>query len=152
MNTESAYMALSGPLESIIKPNLRKAFYTNYSLWFPKQYCAKHKTGFIEIKLSGKKWVLGKCCSDQLRHDKRTPGLFKKEFIGYGIIALNFKSYFCWNQESEKLSSKGLSKTQNTLTKANFMSVLAGQTKVAEANRGFLFMKGNMYSYEHVRA
>ena len=112
----------------------------------------KNKTDFIEIKLSGKKWVLGKCCSDQLRHDKRTPGLFKKKFIGYGIIALNSKSYFCWNQESEKLSSKGLSKTQNTLTKINFMSVLAGQTKVAGVNRGFLFMKGNMYSYEQVRA
>lgn len=151
MDTDSAYMALSGPLESIIKPHLRRAFYHDYGLWFPKPFCAKHKPDFMSAKLSGREWVLEGCCSDQLKYDKRTPGLFKNEFVGDGVIALNSKTYFCWNEEAQKVSSKGLSKTLNTLTRSKFMSVLNRQNKVSGVNRGFLFKKGNMYSYEQVR-
>ena len=36
------------------------------------------------------------CCLKVYQYDSRTPGLFKEEFRGDGIVALNSKTYFCW--------------------------------------------------------
>ena len=52
------------------------------------------------------------CCSKQIKHDKREPGLFKEEFRCTEGICLCSKTYCCFDQSTDKIkfSSKGLNK------------------------------------------
>jgi hypothetical protein len=43
-------------------------------------------------------------------YDKGTPGLFKLEYTGNGMIALSSKNYDCWGDSSYKFSSEGIQK------------------------------------------
>ena len=66
MDTDSAYFAISGDsLESLVKPKLRQLFEQEKEKWLPRTDTEEHR-----------------------RYDKRTPGLFKLEWEGDGIIAL----------------------------------------------------------------
>ena len=64
------------------------------------------------------------------QYDKRTPGKFKAEFIGDGMISLNSKVYHCWvNPDSsgiqvQKTSCKGVQQKRNPLTKHDFLEKL----------------------------
>jgi hypothetical protein len=152
MDTDSAYMALSAnSLDEVIKPTLREQFYEEYGDWFPKPFCPLHRQIFIETKLAGCEWKMLPCCQAILKYDTRTPGLFKEEFKGIGMIALNSKTYFCWSEEESKYSSKGLSKGANRLTKECFMDVLkTGESKTGR-NRGFVRKNNTTYTYEQVK-
>ena len=113
MDTDSAYMALSGSMDSVIKPTMRRTFYDEYEQWFPRPFCQRHKDDFIALKMTNPDsvWDAGSCCKQTYNYDMRTPGLFKEEFKGSGIIALNSKTYYCWNDDDDKTvkySSKGL--------------------------------------------
>ena len=47
-------------------------------------------------------------------YDEKTPGLFKTEWDGDGMVALNSETYYCRDsQGQDKLSSKGLQKEAN---------------------------------------
>lgn len=118
MDTDSGYMSLSAPLEKIIRPELCLEYFQNYGSWLPKLFCQQHKDAFIKTRMQSKESKMEKCCEAQLKFDKNSPGLFKTEFVGDGIIALNSKTYFCWGSIGQtKLSSNGLSKTQDDLRK-----------------------------------
>ena len=68
MDTDSAYIAISGDrVESLVKPELRKEF--EQCNWFPRTDTREHKA-----------------------YVKRTPGLFKVEWEGEGIIGLCSKT------------------------------------------------------------
>jgi hypothetical protein len=72
MDTDSAYMALSATsLEEVIKPDMQQQ-----KNWFQRTDTPEHAT-----------------------YDKRTPGLFKTEFNGDGMITLCSKTYFCFGAE-----------------------------------------------------
>ena len=106
LDTDSAYMALSGPLEPIIKSELRLEFFQDYGKWFPRPYCPRHHEEFVRLKTSSspsavssnsnQEWERRDCCDKVYRYDMRTPGLFKEEWSGDGIVALNSETYFCW--------------------------------------------------------
>ena len=156
MDTDSAYMALTGPLESIIKPERAKEFYEEYGKWFPRPYCDSHAKDFLRTKLSkdtDRVWVPLECCKEVYRYDLRTPGLFKEEFKGEGIVALNSKTYFCWGGEDGdvKYSSKGLSKRTNRLTKACYLDVLRSGKSKRGVNKGFVLKQNVMYTYEQFK-
>ena len=156
MDTDSAYMALSDTsLEKIVKPELKKEFFEKYHEWFPKPYCSEHREDFLECKVNGDGVWKSECraCSDTLRKEKRTPGLFKVEFEGIGIIALNSKTYCCWNEDDSKtkVSSKGLSK-RNALKKQQFASVLQTKTPVSGTNKGFIKVGEKTYTYTQKRS
>jgi hypothetical protein len=154
MDTDSAYMALSGPLDDIIKPALRTEFYTNYSAWFPRKACEKHHQDFIRAMTTNVGWEMLECCQEIYKYDQRTPGLFKEEYRGTGIISLNSKTYYCWcegQDSSIKCRSKGLNKKQNTLEKDQFLSVLKNKEPVSGENRGFMKKNNTMYTYSQVR-
>ena len=90
MDTDSAYIAISGEsVEELVKPELREEFESEKSQWFPR-------TNTPEIKA----------------YDKRTPGLFKEEWSGEGIIGLCSKTYYCFGS-SDKFSCKGINKRNN---------------------------------------
>lgn len=66
MDTDSAYIAFSSEnLDELVKPHLVTHFIENQHLWFGRDDTEVNKL-----------------------YDKRTPGLFKLEFKGDGIVAL----------------------------------------------------------------
>lgn len=150
------YMALTGPLETLIKPELLDAYYAEYFTWFPRQSCAEHHDSYVLTVKAGEVWVRVPCCEAAFRYDIRTPGLFKEEFRGDGIVALNSKTYFCWGMEGEteniKYSSKGLSKRTNQLSREQFLNVInTGHTAVG-VNTGFQKRNNKLYTYEQTKA
>lgn len=156
MDTDSAYMALSGPIETIVRPQLRQDFWNDYGDWFPRPYCSDHKEAFITTQMStysgGKKWTPSSCCEAVLKHDAREPGLFKCEFRGVGMVCLNSKTYYCWDDKDEhKYSTKGLSKRTNSFHKENFLDVLNSGKSMCGINKGFVVQRGTMSTYEQSR-
>jgi hypothetical protein len=100
--------------------------------------------------MSGREWT--DSCELVFKFDTRTPGLFKEEFEGSGIIALNSKTYFCWaDGGNTKYSSKGLSKTTNKLTRDNYMNVLRTGTSMRGVNKGFVRKDNVTYSYDQLK-
>jgi hypothetical protein len=128
MDTDSAYMALSGELFDIIKPTLRQEFFFNLHKWLPRTACDHHHSQFLQAMISGDGiWEMKECCQKINKYNQRTPGLFKEEFVSDGIISLNSKTYFCWTDDKSieeskqtKYHGKYLSRTQNELTKQQF--------------------------------
>lgn len=91
-------------------------------------------------------------CELTRKKESRTPGLFKEEFRGDGIVALNSKTYYCWaGGDKFKYSSKGLSKRTNELTKEQFLDVLRTGTPVGGVNKGFVTKNHIMYTYSQLR-
>ena len=84
-------------LESILKPGMEREFWEEYRMLFPRRACESHNSDFIDCMLSGGTWVQGGCCKQISKHDIRTPGLFKEEYKGTGAVALNSKTYVCWD-------------------------------------------------------
>ena len=154
MDTDSAYMGLSGPLFDIIKPAMRKEFFTNFGQWFPRQACDHHNQAFIDSGVRGDKWVQPECCRATTKFDSRTPGLFKEEFRGTGIIALNSKTYVCWDETSgqSKCSAKGISKNLNNLQAEIYKDVLQSKTSFTGTNRGFIQKDHKILTYAQQRS
>ena len=151
MDTDSAYIALSDSFERVIKPELREKFWNDYQLWFPRKACSKHHYMFVKCMLENKSWTMEDCCKQVNKFDQRTPGLFKEEFIGTGIISLNSKTYYCWD-ENTKSRAKGLKKCQNDLSKDIFLHVLNTTQSFTGTNRGFICRNSTLYTYQQNRA
>jgi hypothetical protein len=152
MDTDSLYMALSTPtLEDAVHPNLRLSFYQNYHLWFPSPACDQHRALFIQQSLQGLSFTPCALCIERKKYDQRTPGLFKTEFSGNGIVALCSKTYFCFGQHETKRSHKGLSKTQNQFSTSDFSRVLETQQSSGGVNTGFKTDGTTMHTYQQHR-
>ena len=148
MDTDSLYFAVSGStLEAVIRPELRETFYREKHLWFPSESCDLHREAYVQ---AGGTWDPPVCCSERRKYDVRTPGLFKMEWEGDGIIALCSKTYYCLG-ETSKASTKGLSKRQNEITFQNFVDVLEKQKSGSGVNRGFRVHAGDIYTYTQIR-
>ena len=50
MDTDTAYMAVTGPLDDIVRPDLRSQYFADYGKWFPRPYCDKHAKDFTNAK------------------------------------------------------------------------------------------------------
>lgn len=170
MDTDSAYMALTGDFFSLIKPEMKEEFEKDKHNWFLRDDTPENKA-----------------------FDKRKPGLFKPEWIGSGMVALTCKMYygkkfktdleeeekrqqtnefmkcneklkkkgeslmtFCqWVRSEEKCSSKGIQERHN-LDKINFevyKDVLLGKNHSVEVtNKGLRIFSENgkqsIYNYE----
>ena len=130
MDTDSAYIALAGEsLADLIKPHLRERFQQEKIQWFPRDDTAEHK-----------------------RYDKRTPGLFKVEWEGDGIIALCSKTYFCFGNK-EKFSCKGVNKRSNKdiINQELFLRVLQTKESASGVNKGFRVKDNSVYTYTQTR-
>ena len=153
MDTDSLYMALSKPtFEEAVQPNLLPEFYKEWPKWFPSQACDHHQADFISCRLAHHPWIPPPCCVQRQIFDKRTPGLFKLEFKGDGIIALCSKTYYCFaTKASDKLSCKGLNKRHNDLSKNSYQQVLQTQISGSGVNKSFRTDGKTMYTYEQQR-
>ena len=123
MDTDSYYFSISGDcLEDVVKPELKDEFNRVKVDWFPQD-----------------------------KYDQRTPGKFKLEYKGDGIVSLCSKCYFCWGEESTKCSTKGLNKSQNVLTKEIFLNVLETRKNGSGSNRSFRVRDNAMWTYTQQR-
>ena len=131
MDTDSAYMALSADsLEEVIKPELKQRYQSEKHNWFPRSDTPEHAA-----------------------YDKRTPGLFKEEYRGDGIVSLCSKTYYCFGVE-DKFSCKGVNKKTNDINKGTYtyMDVLLSKKSGSGTNRGFRVVETKMYTYLQERA
>ena len=128
MDTDSAYIAISGDsVESLVKPELKAEFEQDKCNWFPRTDTAEHKA-----------------------YDKRTPGLFKVEWEGQGIVGLCSKTYYCFGAK-DKFSCKGVNKKCNEINKEKYLNVLLTKQNSGGVNRGFRVVNNTMYTYTQVR-
>ena len=128
MDTDSAYIAIAGPsVDSLVKPELRAEFQKDKFNWFPRTDTPENKA-----------------------YDKRTPGLFKEEWSGAGIIGLSSKTYYCFGAY-DKFSCKGVNKKTNDINKEKYLNVLLTKQSSSGLNKGFRVVNNSMYTYEQVR-
>ena len=81
-------MAISGEhVEDLVKSDMKDEFNDEKCNWFPQTDMVEHA-----------------------KYDKRTPGLFKVEWEGNGIISLCSKMYYCFGAGKDKFSCKGVNK------------------------------------------
>lgn len=127
MDTDSAYIALTGDFEELVKPELKEDFYKNYHKWFPRRDTPENAA-----------------------RDMRTPGLFKVEFEGIGMVALCSKMYFVLGNDKNKFSCKGMqhSNNQNILNFETYKQVLFSGLHNTCTNRGFRFINKEIVTYE----
>ena len=154
MDTDSSYFGITrDTLEECVHDHMKRDFYENYDEWFPAEACEKHKQDFIETKMGGRPWVLDECCHKAKAYHKRTPGKFKFEFWGDGIVALCSKTYIAYGERETKLSCKGLQKKRNLerLTKEAYLNVLETQRPGCGVNKGFRAINGKVYTYSQTR-
>ena len=125
MDTDSAYMALTDNFDNIIKPDLQEEYKREKYKWFPRTDTEENK-----------------------KLDKRTPGLFKIEYEGEGMVALCSKTYYVWGAEN-KISSKGLQHGINleVLTKEKYLQCLFNRETIDGMNKGFRFEHKTMKTY-----
>jgi len=136
MDTDSAYIAFSAEnIEDIIKPKMRAEYFKNKWDWFPQEKCIDKCNKCSQCKMA--------------LYERRTPGLFKEEFRGDGMIAICSKVYYCWNNEGkDKTSCKGVNKRQNDVLKEDYYNVLFDNREYKAVNKGFRVVNNKMYSYE----
>ena len=158
MDTDSLYIATSSPkVRDLLRPERAREFYEHYDEWFPGMACDVHTTEFVEASMAGREWNVDErpCCRERFMFDSRTPGLFKLEFQGDGMVALCSKTYYCKGSpggQENKFSCKGLQKNSNTVTYEQYKRVL--QTGRAEGgeNRGIRSAPdGSVYTYKQAR-
>ena len=129
MDTDSLYMALAGDsVEELVKRELREEYEAVKSSWFPRTDTKEHAA-----------------------YDKRTPGLFKVEWRGDGFVGLNSKTYYCWGEEKDKYSCKGISKKNNTINKDKYLKVLMTGESESGENRGFRVVNNKVLTYSQFR-
>ena len=129
MDTDSAYVALSGDnIEALVRSELKEECEREKFNWFPRNYNGEVKA-----------------------FDKRTPGLFKTEFLGDGRIGLNSKMYFCFNDSKAKFSCKGVNKYTNAITKDTYLNVIQTKTTGHATNRRFRVRENKVCTYTQAK-
>ncbi|XP_068699900.1 uncharacterized protein [Montipora foliosa] len=143
MDTDSLYMAVSKAGAEKLQQLELAENQRSEPEWFPRSDTPEHKA-----------------------YDKRTPGLFKKEYEGSGCVALASKTYLCYEKAQEdqmeagenvsdlkrKKSTKGLQKS-NVFGRKDYLEVLQRDEDMTEEsagsgiNRGFRFVDGKMRAY-----
>ena len=81
----------------------------------------------------------------QKQYEKRTPGKFKEEFNGIGMICLNSKVYHIWSDKIidgkllTKTSCKGVQKKRNELVREDFLHIIENPRDITYVeNAGFI--------------
>ena len=125
MDMDSAYTAISGDsINDMVKPGMLEQYEADKCNWFPRKDSEEHA-----------------------RYDKRTPGLFKVESEGHGIISLCSKTYYCFGNVKDKFSCKGVNKKKNIINEEKFLDVLLSKRSGSDVNRGFSALNNQMCTY-----
>jgi hypothetical protein len=115
-------------IDDIIKPEMQDEYESDKCDWFPRTDTVEHA-----------------------KYDKRTPGLFKVEWEGSGIVSLCSKTYYCFGGEKDKYSCKGVNKKNNVINKDKYLDVLLSKRSGSVVNRGFRVLNNTMCTYVQVK-
>ena len=160
-DTDSLYLSLgAATLDLCVKRHMLREYYSERHFWLPTPVCEEHRSAYVRLMSETVgRYVLGpllECCSARFQYDQRTPGLFKIEFSGLGMVALCAKTYYCLGEDSaaDKYSSKGLQKRSNNFVYTDFFDVLDTRRRGFGVNRGIKkhVPTGQFISYEEKRA
>jgi hypothetical protein len=114
-DTDSLYIAFAkDTIDECVKPHLKEQWETEKWNWF----CSEDTETYVEFR--------GESITKK-EHDRRTPGKFKEEYRGIGMICLNSKTYIIWESldgKKWKLSSKGVQEKRNELTPLDYIYTL----------------------------
>ena len=131
MDTDSLYIAFArDTIDECVKPEKQQEWMSEKWKWFSSED-SEEKVDFEGNMIS------------RAQFDMRTPGKFKPEFIGEGMICLNSKVYHIWGIDKEgnmiqKTSAKGVQQKRNDLLKEHFLIVLNTQRPHSVQNAGFI--------------
>ena len=149
-DTDSVYLSFaetkSDDFEDLVEK--RREYFTNRSKFFPTDVCNDPVCfqNYLDCKVNKLPWNQSECCKNAHEFDKRTPLLFKSEFVGDAICFLSPKSYCCKGKKM-KLSCKGVIKKLNPLKFSDFYDVLTEKTRKVVKNTGFRLQNGKMRTY-----
>ena len=128
-DTDSLYIAFArNSIDECVKPELREEWFKDKWNFFSSK--DDHIIDFEGYQIPFYQW------------DKRTPGKYKPEFEGIGMICLNSKVYHIWGYDQKgelkvKTSCKGTQK-RNELVKKDFLDILNNQKPTFIENAGFI--------------
>ena len=82
-------------------------------------------------------------------YDNRKPGLFKLEYEGHVVVALNSKMYSIYNTEKDqtKFSAKGIVKKHFTHPTEMYKSILQTKETKGGTNMGFRLKNTSILTY-----
>ena len=131
-DTDSLYIAFArDTIDECVKPELQDE-------WFQEKW--KFFASEDETPMNFHGYTI-----THKQYSKRTPGLFKEEFSGVGMICLNSKVYHIWTDVYEngkliaKTSCKGVNKRRNELVREDFMNMINNPRNVhLVENAGFI--------------
>ena len=124
MDTDSLYFAIAAEsIDDCVKPDKKEEWIEAKKKWFPSD-------DQTIIDFYGHQVTTA-------QHSLREPGLFKLEFVGDGIAALNSKVYIAFGPKT-KISCKGIQQRRNVLVKEQFLEVLETQKPKSFDNAGFI--------------
>ena len=146
-DTDSLYIAFARKtIDECVKPELRKEW--NAEKW--NFFSSEDEDTIINFQgyLISKK-----------QYEKRSPGKFKEEFNGIGMICLNAKVYHIWSDKVDddvnfltKTSCKGIQKKRNELVRKDFLSIIEDPTvKNFIENAGFIMDGLETRTYTQVK-
>ena len=134
MDTDSIYLALArDSIDECVKSGLEEEWNVKKLEWFSSEDTQE----LVEFR--------GEHITRK-QHDKRTPGKFKEEYHGDGMLCANSKTYIGWSRHDErpdvifdiKLSSKGSQQKRNFLTPEDFKNTILQQEPTYVENAGFI--------------
>ena len=130
-DTDSLYIAFSdADINKLIKPHMLDAYKADVNNWLPRSEP-------IELAL----------------FDQREPGLFKVEWEGDKVVALNSKMYSVYNanKNQTKFSCKGVSKKNFKHPTDMYKSVLETKQSKQGSNIGFRTKDSRVLTYTQTR-
>ena len=132
-DTDSLYIAFARDnIDECVKPELLKEWHDKKWEWFSSEDTE------TQIDLGEQEFMSKK------DFEKRTPGKFKPEFVGDGMVCLCSKVYHIWKLDPKtgkivmKTSCKGVQQKRNDLIKENFLDTLRTQNPCYCTNAGFI--------------
>ena len=139
-DTDSLYIAMSrSSFQEIIKPEYQSVFLEQ-----------TQKSCHLQDVDPSKHWFPRTCCATHKSRDKRTPGLFKVEWIGDEMVCLASKTYAC-RGDDVKFSSKGLQKDKLTDVFERYLHVLKTGESYGITNTGFRAKDNTIFTYSQFR-
>ena len=146
-DTDSAYFSVSGTdLDSSILSSKRVEY---EEMVYGRCY------DFTDESRDPVQWVPRQCCTPHEQYSKRQRGVFKLEFSGNKIIALNSKTYHISRGSKEKFSCKSINKrclkAQRPIIASIFEEALFEKKVGSIVNKGFRAHNLGIYTYEQSR-
>jgi hypothetical protein len=143
MDTDSAYLALAREnFVDIIKPTMKEKY----------RAALEGLCNTEEFKADNDMhWFPRSCCTTHAQYDKRTPGLFKKEFVGDEMIGLCAKTYIVKRGDETKFSCKGINKSRVKSPYSIFKTVLETRKTIEAENAGFQVKQKGIATYTQER-